>query len=427
MTRNILDHFSFKKYCGNIYAPFLTWGDDETAITLDGDTYLLANKILTLTNSFTLTINSGVTLYVQGTLVIGSNVTITGGGQIVTSGSGDIKVTNSAEALAFNNSRKLARDGSGNYHVVFESDGEICYEKLNNSGALVAFRRLSAGNGSNKYPAIAERGGRLYAVWQRYDAELVKYAVHFRKSTDSGASCGTVTTPASNISASSPLLPAISSPATDKLTLIYRTGSNLGSRISANDGSSWSSGTVPSTNSSDNSPSLAWSDTYYGSNSRSPLVYARSSSAAINYTYYRNGPDSSGWGSTRNLSQIVPGTYNSHQKPSLAPSATSGNKRLHAVWEARYGTSGNYYVIIHRKAMDWFTWPNVYSATYYEQQKEPSITGLANDTAELLFKLSTQNSIYKIHYTGSSWGSPVYIGSGANPSVSVGYSAAKYV
>lgn len=427
MTRNILDHFSFKKYRGNIYAPFLTWGDDETAITLDGDTYLLANKILTLTNNFTLTINSGVTLYVQGTLVIGSNVTITGGGSIVTQGSGAIKVTNSAEALAFNNSRKLARDASGNYHVVFESDGEICYEKLNSSGALVAFRRLSAGNGSNKYPSIAERGGNIYVVWQRQ--YMSTHNIHFRSHVS--GSWGSVQTLATGVGANPPL-PVITTPATSKLMVVYRTSNNFYYRVSSNEGSSWAAATaVPWPGANDSSPALAPTTTYWGNGTRSCLVYAYNNGSTYNiyYQYYRNGPDSTeGWNTTRkNLSSIVPGSYNSHQKPSIAPSGTSGDKRLHVVWEARSGTSGNYYVIIHRKATDWYTWPNVYSATYYEQQKEPSITGLANDTAELLFKLSTQNSIYKIHYTGSSWGSPVYIGSGANPSVSVGYTAAKYV
>jgi hypothetical protein len=84
INSNIMDHFSD-----------LIWGDDETTIELDGDTYIQPNKKLTLSNNFTLTIDPGITLYVDGTLEIGKNVTITGGGQIVTRGSGVIKVTNS--------------------------------------------------------------------------------------------------------------------------------------------------------------------------------------------------------------------------------------------------------------------------------------------------------------------------------------------
>lgn len=336
--------------------------------------------------------------------------------------------SNSADATGQNNSRKLVRDADGAYHLTFEANGEVYYQKSDDGGNTWSnYKRISTGTGNNGYSCIASRkvgsAIRVYVVWQRFDGS--SHDIHFRKSTNGGSTWANATEPASNVGANAPL-PVIVSPETDRLTLVYRTGSNLGSRISANDGSSWSSGTVPSTNSSDNSPSLAWCDTYYGSNSRSPLVYARSSPATIYYTYYRNGPDSSGWGSTKNLSQIVPGAYNSHQKPSIASSGASPHRRLHAVWEARNGTTGNYYVIIHRKATDWYTWPNVYSATYYEQQKEPSITGLVNDKAELLFKYATQNQIYKMHYNGSSWGSPVYIGAGRSPSASVGHTTAKY-
>jgi hypothetical protein len=195
MTQNILDHFSFKKYHGNIYRN-LTWGDDETATELDGDTDILANKILTLTGNFTLTINPGVTLYVDGTLVIGKNVTITGGGQIVTRGSGKILVTNSATALASNNSRKLARDVNGNYHLVFETEGEVCYEKLTGSGAITEFRRLSNGlaDGVKSHPSVYVRDNNIFAVWLRFTESRKtgqkntgsSHDITFHKSTDYG-------------------------------------------------------------------------------------------------------------------------------------------------------------------------------------------------------------------------------------------------
>ncbi|KAA0221357.1 hypothetical protein EDS67_28565 [candidate division KSB1 bacterium] len=248
--------------------------------------------------------------------------------------------SNSADATGQNNSRKLVRDADGAYHLAFEANGEVYYQKSDDGGNTWSnYKRISTGTGNNGYSCIASRkvGSviRVYVAWQRFDGS--SHDIHFRKSTNGGSTWANSTEPASNVGANAPL-PVIVTPATDKLTLIYRTGSNLGSRISANDGSSWSSGTVPSTGSDDNSPSLAWCDTYWGNNSRSPLVYARSSPATIYYTYYRNGPDSSGWGSTKDLSQIVPGTYNSHQKPSLASSGNSNHRRLHAVWEARNGT-----------------------------------------------------------------------------------------
>lgn len=95
ITRNLLDHFSYKKFRGNIYTN-LIWGDEmpvENETILDGDTYILVGKTLSLTNNFLLTINSGVTLYVDGTLSITGNATITGGGTIVTRGSGGVNVS----------------------------------------------------------------------------------------------------------------------------------------------------------------------------------------------------------------------------------------------------------------------------------------------------------------------------------------------
>ncbi len=405
---------------GNITAN--SWWDANEVIT--GNVTVVPSVTLTISSGANVTLNPGVVVTVQGTLSIASNVTISGSGTIVTSGSGKIYVTSSADATAFNNSRKLVRDSAGNYHLVFESDGEICYEKWISSGtALSEFRRLSSGSGNNKFPSIAERSGKLYVVWQRYDGS--SHDIFFSKSTNGGTTWSAPPTEiASNVGSSSPL-PVIISSATDNLTVIYRTSTNLSSRISTNDGVNWSSGFVPSTNSSDNTPSLAMSTTYWGSNSRSCLAYARAPNT-IYYTYYRNGTDSSGWGSTRNLSQIVPGTYTDHKNPSIAHSGTSGNKRLHVAWEAR-NTSSNYRVVIHRKATDWFTWPSVYSLTYYQEQQLPSITGLQNDSAELLFQMISQSSIYKIHYDGAYWGNPVYVAAGRNPSASIGNTQAKYV
>jgi hypothetical protein len=81
------------------------------------------------TSGATVTLNPGTTLTVEGRLSIDSGTTITGGGTVVKQGSGAIFVTNSATALASNNSRKLARDSNDNYHLVFETNGEVCYEK----------------------------------------------------------------------------------------------------------------------------------------------------------------------------------------------------------------------------------------------------------------------------------------------------------
>jgi len=61
------------------------------------------------------------------------------------------------------------------------------------------------------------------------------------------------------------------------------------------------------------------------------------------------------------------------------------------------------------------------------QQDLPSITGLANATAVMLFRLYAQSQVYKMDYDGSSWCSAVSVGQGTYPSASLGFTSAKYV
>lgn len=217
---------------------------------------------------------------------------------------------------------------------------------------------------------------------------------------------------------------------TNQLLVVYKTATNLSYQTSSDNGNTWSAvAAVPSSGSAGNSPTLAVTSTYW-STPRTALVNATSGGVGtIFYRYYRNG-DSTGWASTllKNLSQIIPGAYTGHQKPSLTSSGTSSNQTLHVAWEATQVSSG-YRLIFHRKATDWVTWPSVYSTTYYQEQQLPSITGLANNTAELLFQYVSQTGVYKMHYDGTNWGVPVSIGDayGTNPSVSIGNTTAKYV
>jgi len=76
--------------------------------------------------------------------------------------------SNSADATASNSGRKLVRDSGGAYHLVYETAGEVYYQKSTDGGSTWnSYKRLSAGNGNNKFPSIAERSGKLYIVWQR--------------------------------------------------------------------------------------------------------------------------------------------------------------------------------------------------------------------------------------------------------------------
>jgi hypothetical protein len=240
-----------------------------------------------------------------------------GGGQIVTRGSGKVFVTNSATALAANNSRKLARDAIGNYHLVFETEGEVCYEKLTGSGAITEFRRLSNGvaDGVKSSPCIYARDGNILVVWQKYTGS--SHDITFHKSTDYGATWPTSNRKviASAVGSSSPL-PVIVSQATNQLLVVYKTATNLSYQTSSDNGSTWSAVTaVPSSGSAGNSPTLAVTSTYW-STPRTALVNATSGGVGTIFNrYYKSGPDSTGWASLlKNLSQIVPDTYTGHKK-----------------------------------------------------------------------------------------------------------------
>ncbi len=127
-------------------------------ISVIGNVTIPAGVTVT-TSGATVMLNPGTTVTVEGTLSLDFGTTITGGGSIVKSGSGKILSTNNATALAANNSPKLARDATGNYHLVFETEGEVCYEKLTGSGAITEFRRLSNGvaDGAKTNPCLYAR------------------------------------------------------------------------------------------------------------------------------------------------------------------------------------------------------------------------------------------------------------------------------
>jgi len=260
--------------------------------------------------------------------------------------------SNSANATASNNSRKLARDANGVYHLVYETGGEIYYQQSADGGtSWNRFRLLSNGTGGGKTnPCIYMRDGNILVVWQKNTGS--SHDITFHKSTDYGATWSTSNRKViASAVGSSPPLPVIVSQTTNQLLVVYKTATNLSYQTSSDNGNTWSAVTaVPSSGSAGNSPTLAVTSTYW-STPRTALVNATTGGVGtIFYRYYRNG-DSTGWASTllKNLSQIVPGSYTGHQKPSLAPSGTSSVKTLHVAWEA---SSGSNRLIIHRKATE---------------------------------------------------------------------------
>jgi len=344
----------------------------------------------------------------------------------------------SANATAGNNGRRLAKDGSGKYHLVFESGTssgkpEIFYRNSTDGTNWSAPVRLSNGqpDGAKTNPSIYARGTHLFVAWQKNTGS--SHDITFHKSTDAGA-----TWPGSNrkVLASSvgsnPPLPVISSPGDGLLMVVYRTATNLSYRTSADNGVTWLvAAAVPSSGAAGNSPSLA-ATTSNGGYPRTALVNAATGgNGAIFYRYFIHEPDSTGWTSLlKSLSQIVPGSYTGHKNPSLAPSGDASSKVLHVAWEATHNSGAE--VVVHRQATNWVSWPtNTYTIIiYYQGLKLPSITGLASapsETAELLFQNTSQSSIFRMHYDNAYWNSVFSLATGFNPSASIGNTTAKYV
>lgn len=414
----------------------------KNSLIINGNVTLNSGKALTLlsdvnaflTGNSTFTLKPSATLYVDGTLEIDRNVTITGGGGIIKNENGKVFVTHSVSALASNNSRKIARGVNGNYHVVFETVGEICYERITNTGDITEFRRLSNGvnDGVKSNPSIYVRDNSVLVVWQKLKTNG-SHDITFHKSTDYG-----VTWPSGNRQViagdvgSNPPLPVIASQTANELIVVYRRTTpqaNLSFQTSSNNGATWSAfDMVPSSGAQGNSPSLAV--TTFSSSPATGMANATSGGVGtIFYRYYQN----TSWASVlTNLSTIVPGTYTGHKNPSLASSGTAGNTTLHVAWEAKNASNNG--VIIHRKATSLNNWtPNTYYTVALGDGKQASITGLQNDSAELLFEYMdiSQSSpqIFRVHFTGEIWDLDLFstIDLGFNPSISVGYETAKYI
>ncbi|MGH7450170.1 MAG: hypothetical protein ACRENG_02400 [bacterium] len=113
--------------------------------------------------------------------------------------------SNAATATAGNGQRKLARDANGTYHQVFESNQDIWYaRKTSTEAEWNNYQRLNSGTvASNSSPCIAERGGKIYVVWQKLSGS--SYDVYFHKSTDGGTTWAVATELTSNVGTNAPL------------------------------------------------------------------------------------------------------------------------------------------------------------------------------------------------------------------------------
>jgi len=338
----------------------------------------------------------------------------------------------SATATAANNGRRLVKDSSGKYHLVFESGitsggnvlSEVFYRRSNVGGASWDPPiRLSAGNEQNRYSGITERSGKLYGVWQRKTGTNT-YDILFRHFN--GTSWEIIKTVTSGVSVTNDPLPVIASPNTSELMAVYRSGNNLEWKRSTNDGGAWpTSGTLNAGSGETlNSPSVGATITPWSAR-RTGLAYATKEipNASHIITRYHDG---SAWSASNNISSSLPGSLSQHAHPSLAPSGDAASPwYVHVAWDA-YETGNR--VIIHRLAStaDW-NFGSQYYQLHYQTEDRPSISGLAGNTAHMVYQRGIDFYHLNAHFNGSGWSVQFPAISGFHPSLSIGSTATKYV
>jgi hypothetical protein len=337
----------------------------------------------------------------------------------------------SATATANSNQRKLYLESSGKLHEVFESGGAVFYRNTTDGGTTwdVTFQ-LSSGIEDNSAPAISVTATAIVATWQYCDGEE-GFTIYFSTSTDGGQSWSSASSRAGHIEAPDPgPIPCIAGYSEGYLALAYQRSSGLTMQVSTNTGGTWSSLTVPGSGSGYNSPGCAISSTYW-STKQAILAYASdvpSGSPSILWNYYDY--QTSSWGTPINLTSIVPGQYAHHANPTLAISATeaSGNKYMHAAWDAEDTYYPGTRVIIHRKG-NFRSFYNEYSILQYQSQNKPSISGLSDDAAWVVYQNNSGSGVWKMNYDGSYWDGyyGTYVSDGYNPQISVGHTEARYL
>lgn len=307
------------------------------------------------------------------------------------------------------------RDSGGNYHLVYENNGEICYEKRTNSGnALSEFRRLSNGDGNNRFPCITERSGKLYVVWQRQpSSSSFNYDIHYAHSNDGGLSWPTeyVLATTSFTSAINPL-PVIqaSIPSANKLMVAFRGGSGVAitSRYYANSDLSVSPQSASDWLTKQVSGTTA-------SNAKSPSLIYRTNETGNFQITWDNGTDvlyrkfdGTNWGATTNLSSLLGAAASAHQFASFSVSA---DDKRHVAWHGLDASLNKKAIFVRELSGTTVTefYGNGVDYTY------PSITGMTAsfgfNSAAVLFWYDdngTNRNVRSSYFNGNCWSGKPY-------------------
>ncbi|MCL5028614.1 MAG: S8 family peptidase [Bacteroidetes bacterium] len=326
-------------------------------------------------------------------------------------------------ATLTNSQRKLVQDGSGNFHLVFSSGGEIFYRKSVSGTTWQDPIKISYVNGSNDYPCIAlGYSNYIMVVWQRLTGTNT-YDVYFSMSTDGGSTWSSANryTLETSLSSSGPQ-PVIARNSNISLTTVSyvsssglkakRTYSNLPPNLSY-----WTSQQI--TTSSEDTPSLS----NCGTSSYNVIAYANSDG----HIHYRYQNSDGSWSTYNRLSTMIPGA-SINRMPSISGMSSDGS--VHLAWvrydnSSGYPTSPRIYYTKNSSANG--SWPYQYWSILTEDEYNPSLAALASNKIDLLFT-NGYNYLKYSRFNGSSWSSPVAKSTSASyPSVSSGSSTAKYV
>lgn len=326
---------------------------------------------------------------------------------------------------------------NGVVHYVFSSGSDIVYFNQPPWGSvtqpLIISEYQTSDIGRNELPVISiSDDGTIHVVWQRKTYGAEEYKVIYTQSQDSGTTWSSETI--LNTSIIKPEPQVMGSYDDDEfLMVVYRYHDGIHALKWNTMTSVWDSwhpsdSLIPGTHSYHKSPAVTPSRIYGMSGAN--IAYTDDFHTNIFYQCYDT--DYNAWLFPANLSTIVPGAA-THHTPSISNSPANGSER-HLAWVRTTGSGSGAFdnKIIHR----WSThggcgWPNVYSSTYYQLQKNPSIAGIGSNKALLLYDIQHLDSIKGIakqQFNGNYWSAPSQITlNGSFPSVSPGGVQARFI
>lgn len=312
--------------------------------------------------------------------------------------------TGSNESILYNNGRNLIRENY-NYHLVYEDNYKIYIIESNDGGLTWGDPYEISDHGGDpnivsKYPAIAERNGNIYVVWQENKDNFYnwvkfrcKYQGNWQNIEDIEYLYGAGIT--------NDFWPTIAVDKTSspfEMTVAYRINYTAGApnifTKSSTDvtGSLWNSRvSVPGTDDG-LYPTLVYDDgmPYL------KMFWIEDSHVYYSMAYFRYGIS---WTSPTHLCNGIDNSRDGrgHNFPTAA---LSQNGTIHTSWEGEDWMLG-YDVIYYVKNLN----PNVYHEFgNYSAYLKPSLTGHSGSTASMLwYDASGASNIRKAYYDGETW------------------------